>query len=102
MPPLFNFVLEYPIKKVHENEEELQFNGLHQVAVILKVLICCGRLYTQKKIKQFLLQARKELSLEIKTDKTKYREFFNFVDQFTLCTSWQLVRCLPRGAYEFC
>jgi hypothetical protein len=49
MPPLFNFVLENPIKKVQENEKELQLNGLHQVAVILKVLICCGRLYPQKK-----------------------------------------------------
>jgi hypothetical protein len=47
MPPLFNFVPEYPIRKVQENEEQLQFNGLHQVAAVLNGLICCGRLFTQ-------------------------------------------------------
>jgi hypothetical protein len=28
------------------------------------------------------MQVRKELNLEIEIHKTKYREFFNFVDQF--------------------
>jgi hypothetical protein len=63
---LFNFVLEYAIRKVHENQMRLKLNGTHQLLVYVDDLNPLrDKLNTLKKNTETLNDASKEVSLEV-------------------------------------
>jgi hypothetical protein len=71
-PLLFNFALEYAIRRVQVNQDGLKFNGTHQLlAYADDVNILGGSVHTVKKNAETLLDATKEIGLEVNGDKTK-------------------------------
>ena len=61
---LFNFALEYAIRRVQVNQVGLKLNGVHH--------ILGGSLRTIKKYTEALLVSCTEIGLEVNADKTKY------------------------------
>jgi len=72
-PLLFNFALEYAIRRVHVNQDGLKLNGTHQLLVYADdVNILGGSVNTAKKTVEALIVASKEIGREVNADKTKY------------------------------
>jgi hypothetical protein len=72
-PLLFNFALEYAIKKVQENEMGLKSNGTHQrLAYADDANLLGDSIDTIKKNTETLIDASKEVGLEINVEETKY------------------------------
>ena len=70
---LFNFALEYAIRKVQVNQDGLKLNGIHQLLVYADdVNMLGGSVHTVKKRAEALIVASKEIGLEINVDITKY------------------------------
>jgi hypothetical protein len=69
-PLLFNFALEYAIRKVQGKQVGLKFNGTHQLRAYADDEILLGD--NIPKEKQTLNDASMEVDLEVKAEKTKY------------------------------
>jgi len=70
---LFNFALEYAIRRVQVNQDGLKLNGTHQLlAYADDVNVLGGSVDTVKKNAEALLAATKEIGLEVNAHKTKY------------------------------
>jgi hypothetical protein len=70
---LFNVALEYTIRRVQEKQEGLKLNRSHQfLAYAYDVNILEGNIDTIQKNTEALLDASKEVGLEVNSEKTKY------------------------------
>jgi hypothetical protein len=73
---LFNFALEYAIRRVQVNQDGLKLNGTHQLLVYAAdVNVLGGSVYTVQE-NAALVVASEETGLEVNADKTKYMTMF--------------------------
>jgi len=77
IPMLFNFALEYTIRRVQVNQDGLKLNDKHQLlAYADDVNILGGSIHTLQENAEALVAATRETGLEVNADKTKYMVMF--------------------------
>jgi hypothetical protein len=74
---MFNFALEYAIRRVQANQKGLKLNRTHQLLVYADDVNILGEsVHTVKKNIEALVVASKEIGLEVNAEKTKYMVMF--------------------------
>jgi hypothetical protein len=69
---LFNFALEYAVRKVQENQVELKLNGTHDLLVYVDdVYMLSDNVITIQKNTETISDTSKEVGLEVNAKKTK-------------------------------
>jgi len=72
-PVLFNFALEYAIRRVQVNQDGLKLNGTHQLLAYADDVNKLGRnMHTLKENAEALVAATRETGLEVRAYRTKY------------------------------
>jgi hypothetical protein len=71
-PLLFNFALEYAIRRVQANQEGFKLNGIHQLVVYADDINIMGGSVHAIKNTEAVVVASKEIGLEVNAEKTKY------------------------------
>jgi hypothetical protein len=72
-PVPFNFTLEYAFMKVQENQVGLKLSGTHHILLYADDVNLFGdNIDTIKENTETLIDASKEVGLEVNTEKTKY------------------------------
>jgi len=72
-PLLFNFALEYAIKRVQLNQDCLKLLGTYQILVYADNVYILGRsMHTVKKNTEALVDASKDIGLDVNANRTKY------------------------------
>ena len=72
-PLLFNFALEYAIRRVQENRIGLDKNGKYQLLVYAdEVNMLREHLQNVRGNREILIKANKDIGLEVNSEKTKY------------------------------
>jgi hypothetical protein len=72
-PLLFNFALEYAIRRVQVNQDGLKLKGAHQLLAYADDVNILGEsVHSVKKNTEVLVAATKDIGLEVNADKTKY------------------------------
>jgi len=70
---LFNFALQYAIRRVQVNQNGLKLKGTQQLLVYADdVNIIEGSVHTVKENAEALVMASSEIGLEVNADKTQY------------------------------
>ena len=70
MPLLFNFALEYAIRRVPENQVGLKLNGTHQHLIYADAAnILGGTVYTIKQNTESLVVTSKQVDLQVNAEK---------------------------------
>ena len=69
---LFNFALEYAIRRVQVNQDGLKLNGTHQLLAYADDVNVLGEsIHTLKENSEALVAATRKIGLEVSADKTK-------------------------------
>ena len=72
-PLLFNFALEYAIRRAQVNQDGLKLNGTHELLIYANdVNMLGGSVHTTKENAEALVVASREIGLEVNADRTKY------------------------------
>jgi len=75
LPLLFNFALEYAIRRVRVYQDGVKLSGTHRLLVYADDVNILGRsVHTIKKNTEALAVASRENVLEVNADKTKYMD----------------------------
>ena len=71
-PLLFNFALEYAIRRVQENRIGLEFNGKHQLLVYADINKLGENLQIVRENTEIFIKTCKDTGLDVNSEKTKY------------------------------